>query len=178
MTMQSDPTLKVAERQRVPHVNANAGQLVAPTGARAPERASRRKKNVGIYALLTVMSIAVLFRAIAPLFASPLDDASTTAAPPWMMQVTTTGSKPGIALAFGADVGIQILRIPAGQGSNSEARILPARLARGEVHMISLSLTSLHVEGKVPTVSNGGMTEFSATVPILTVYKSGVRAWW
>ena len=96
------------------------------------------------------------------------------------MEVTTNGNKPGIALAYGPEVGIQPLRIPAAQSGVSAARVVPARLAQGELHLVTLSLNSLRVHA--PGVPGSGVVKFSATAPIITAFQtsraSGVRAGW
>ena len=102
------------------------------------------------------------------------------AAPTWMIHVTTTGSSAGTALVYGREVGVQFLQIPAGTGSSNNSRVVPARLAKGELHLVSLSLTSLHVEANGPPGS--GVISMTATSPIITAFQgkdgTGVRFGW
>ncbi len=133
-----------------------------------------------VYTLLLAVSVAVIARVIASAIADPLEPIVAGAAPTWMVQVRTTGSRPGTALVYGRDVGVQFLQIPAGDGSTSEARVIPARLAKGELHLITLSWTSLHVFGTGPKGS--ALLSYGATSPIVTLFQTkestGVRTGW
>ncbi|MBL0937646.1 MAG: hypothetical protein IBJ03_02065 [Gemmatimonadaceae bacterium] len=77
-------------------------------------------------------------------------------------------------------MGIQLLRIPAGNGAAGEARMVPARLAQGELHLVTLSLNALRV--RAPGAPGSGVVEFKAMGPIITAYQtpqaSGVRTGW
>lgn len=176
----SDPSLRAAER---PHSQGfDAAHQAALSAVRSPASISalRRVHRWWIYSALTGVSALLGLRLLASVVAAPLDVPANGAAPAWQVEVTTNGSRPGVALAYGREVGIQLLRIPAGSGSASDARVVPARLARGELHLVTLSLTSLRVHA--PGVPGSGVVALSAQAPMVTVFQkssaTGVRIGW
>lgn len=128
---------------------------------------------------LTVLSVLVVLRLVASELAIPLEPLGGGAAPTWMIEVTTTGAKPTTALVYGRDVGVQLIQLPARVGASSTARVVPARLAQGDVHLISLGLTSLRVHASSP--QGAQRMSFAATSPMVTVFqtkeRTGVRVW-
>jgi hypothetical protein len=130
--------------------------------------------------VLAVVTVALGLRGLAALAAAPLDPVTGGAAPTWMIEVSTTTAAPTTAVLYGRDVGIQLVRVPAGRGNGAEARLVPARLAKGEVHLVSLGLTPLHVHASAPQGAQP-MT-FDATSPIITAFQQpraiGVRVGW
>ncbi len=176
----SDPRVEAMERPGIPRFSSGAGPLPASLDAVHPAARSHRQGAFGVYGALSVVTVLVALRLLASALAIPLEVPAARAAPTWMVEVSTTGAKPGTALVYGDEVGFQLLQIPAGDGVTSTARIVPARLARGDLHLISLSFTSLRVRASGPPGS--GVKAFSATSPIITAYQSsaatGVRTGW
>jgi hypothetical protein len=49
------------------------------------------------------------------------------------------------------DQGVQLVRVPPAAEGRDAARLIPARLLKGDVHIVSRGLSSLLVEGSAPT---------------------------
>jgi len=179
MSIASDPALRAAPRPSAPPLAADVGTtpVVHETQSLPTLRPARRR---AAYTALGVATVVLGLRLLATLLSTPLDGVANVAAPAWMIEVTTTSTKPTTALLYGREVGVQLVQVPAGQGAAAEVRIVPARLAKGEVHLVSLGLTSLHLHATAPTQTQP-MT-FDATAQILTVFQrprmTGVRVGW
>ena len=97
-----------------------------------------------------------------------------------MVEVTTASAAPGTALVYGREVGFHLVQVPAGDGATSDRRVVPARLAKGELHIVSLGFHSLRVFAAAP--KGAPPMTFSATSPIITAYQTpratGVRTGW
>jgi hypothetical protein len=180
MTLVSDPSVRAANRRAWNGHAASEGELPVPHDSPRALASARRVHRWWIYGTLMVASTLVGLRLLASVLASPLDTVNASAAPAWQVEVTTTGPKPGIALAYGPEVGIQLLRIPAGDNKTSEARVVPARLAQGELHNMTLSFNSLRISAPGPPGS--GVVQLHATSPIITVSQTttgtGIRTGW
>jgi hypothetical protein len=176
----SDPALPVAQRRAAQAwTEANAAAFaVAPNPHQTVARSLRQR--VLAYSALAVGTSLAGLRLIASVLAQPLDSVDAASAPAWMVEVTTTSALPGTALVFGREVGFQLVQVPAGDGAKSNLRVVPARLARGELHLLSLGLSSLRVH----TVSPPGTPKmsFAARARVITLYQkrdiTGVRAGW
>ena len=180
MTMMSDPSVRAAERPSLAHFDAGAGALHVVSDPHHLVPRSRRTRVWGIYAVIGVAAVVVALRLLASLLAVPLDTVAGGAAPTWMVEVTTSGAKAGTALVYGSEVGMQLVQIPAGDGDASDARVVPARLAKGELHLVSLSLTSLRVYASAP--HGVEPMSFFVTSHIITAFQTrrgtGVRTGW
>lgn len=185
MQFQSDPQLKSAPRFEIPLLDVNGGALStvdkSPAGVSSRATNSGRKSRVwAAYALLSVAAVAVALRVLASALAEPLESVTAGAAPTWMIEMTTTSAHASTAVVYGREVGFQLVRVPAATDGASRARLVPARLAKGEVHFFSLGLTSLHVQSSAP--SGAAPMSFTADAPIITVYQhkdaTGVRVGW
>lgn len=180
MSMVSDPSVRAAERPIWSGFEANASALPVAPDSPAALAAARRGHRWWIYGTLSVVSTLVTLRLLASVLAAPLETVGAGPAAAWQVEVTTNGDRPGIALAYGREVGIQLLRIPAGTNSTSDARVVPARLAQGELHLITLSLNSLRVHA--PGVPESGVGRLSATSPIISLFQTpdatGIRTGW
>ena len=178
MSIASDPSVRAAAcaEGRQSHWNATLPQTVAETPALASRSTHARATA---YLTLTVATVLVVLRVIASALAIPLEPVGGVVAPTWMIEVTTTGVTPTTALVYGRDVGIQLIQVPASVGTSSTARVVPAHLVRGEVHLLSLGLTSLRVHASSP--HGAQRMSFQATSPVVTVFQTkgatGVRAW-
>lgn len=180
MSLVSDPGLRAASRENDSRLHADSrAAMTAPEPVKDGARARRVLSRVALGGLLVVSALLAL-RLLASVLAAPLEVGGVSAAPAWQVQVSTNSSSPGIVLAYGPEVGIQLLRIPARDPNARETRVIPARLARGELHLVTLSLNSLHVEA--PGAPGTGVVRLSASAPIITVFQSpntsGVRAGW
>lgn len=143
--------------------------------------ARTRMQRLTAYAIAFAASATTLvaFSAVTTWMAEPLVAPRAGAAPAWSIEVTSAGSRPATVLVYGKEAGIHLVRVPAATSSD-DARIVPARLARGEVHLMSLSFTSLRAHASSPR----GMSpmSWSATAPIITAFDgpqgTGVRTFW
>jgi hypothetical protein len=180
MSLISDPSLRAAPRES--HHQWAEAQRAAVTARETVQETARTRRGISrfLYGTLFVASALVALRVLASVVAEPLEVAGAAAAPTWQVQVSTNSNTPGIVLAYGPEVGVQLLRIPARDASAADRRVIPARLARGELHLITLSRNSLHVEA--PGAPGTGVERLSANAPIVTVFQSptmsGVRTGW
>ena len=145
-----------------------------------PHPRSRRARAM-VYAMLAISSVAVGLGLLASSIALPLESAAPGGpAPTWMVEVTTTTTSSGTALIYGREVGFHLVQVPAGKGVTSDARVVPARLAKGELHLVSLGFSSLRVNAASP--KGAQQMTFSATSPIITAFQTseatGVRTGW
>jgi hypothetical protein len=180
MSIASDPRVRAAQRPASTGFDASGDAQLVSAGSSTAIAASRRAHRWWVYGSLAVISTLVGLRMLASVLAAPLEPVGAGAAPAWQVEVATNGSKPGVVLAYGPEVGIQILRVPAGVGNTSEARVVPARLARGELHLVTLSFNSLRVSS--PGAPGSGVVRFSAHSPVVTAFQNssgaGVRVGW
>ena len=180
MSTNTDRALQDIQRRTAREsVDVRSGaSVVAPNPQHSVARSLRQR--VLAYTALAVGTALVGLRLLASALSQPLDAVSTSAAPTWMVEVTTASAWPSTALVYGRDVGIQLLQIPAGKGVTSDKRVVPARLARGELHLISLGLSSLRVRGSCPP--GAACASYTANAPVITLYESrnatGVRTGW
>lgn len=180
MSLVSDPSLRAAAREYDRRRDAAPRAAVtAPETVKETARA-RRGRSRFVFGSLFVVSALLALRVLASVLAQPLEVVGAAAAPIWQVQVSSNSNVPAIVLAYGKEVGVQLLRIPARDASATDPRVIPARLARGELHLITLSLNSLHVEA--PGAPGTGVVRLSASSPIITVFQSptmaGVRTGW
>ncbi|MCC7000694.1 MAG: hypothetical protein IT357_00960 [Gemmatimonadaceae bacterium] len=121
--------------------------------------------------------MAAGFVYVAGRIATPL--ATTSGAPSWNVEVTTTGAEPITVIAYGREAGFHVVRVPA-DGSGDPARVIPARIADAELHLISLGWSGL----KVRTMSPEGAPRvvLDASSRSVTIYQTptqtGVRTGW
>jgi hypothetical protein len=180
MSTASDPAMRVAQRRAAGvFTAANTREFaVAPNPHQTVARSLRQR--VLAYSAMVVGTSLVGLRLIASVLAQPLDSVAAASAPAWMVEVTTTSALPSTALVYGREVGFQLVQVPAGEGATSNRRVVPARIARGELHLLSLGLSSLRVH----TVSPPGTPKmsFAARARVITLYQkremTGVRAGW
>lgn len=178
MSTVSDPNVGAAARLEIPFV---IGDVMPSPLLRAPALPVARPLHERVWAYVTVglVAVAVAARFMASMLAIPLDTPGGAAAPTWLVEVTTNNAETGTALVYGREVGLQFVQVPPGEGSTSNARLVPARLAKGELHLLSLGLSSLRVHTSAPRGASP-MT-FGATSHIIsasqTKTKTGVRGW-
>jgi hypothetical protein len=187
--LRSDPELAALHHpQRDPFAGAAASPPVRRSDeiGQSPEalgpdggvvRPRSRTKRVLAYLAVTIAIVAASFVYIAGRVATPL--ATASGAPSWNVEVTTTGSKPVTVIAYGREAGFHVVRVPA-DGSGDPARVIPARIADAELHLISLGWSGL----KVRTMSPAGVPRvvLDASSRSVTIYQTptqtGVRTGW
>lgn len=184
----SDPGLEAQRTRRDPFADLGGSPLargsdgVVPTSDDASAAAVRpvprsRVKRLLAYTVATLAVAAAAFVYIAGRIASPL--ATTSGSPTWNVEVTTTGSRPVTVIAYGREAGFHVVRVPA-DGSGDPARVIPARIADAELHLLSLGLSGL----KVRTMSPEGTprTVLDASSWTVTIFQTathmGVRTGW
>jgi hypothetical protein len=110
--------------------------------------------------------------------AEPLSPA-TAAAPTWSVEVSSTSSSSVLAFAYSRESGAHLLRVP-GRVAEQNRRVIPAKIAAGDLHLISLGWGQLDVRGRGPRGSH--LKSYSATARPVTVFDhpdgTGVRTAW
>ena len=174
----SDPSLRSAPR--VTSASWFTEVLRAPlvrrsTGAPAPRPPAHR---VLAYGVVAVGGLCLALYSIATLLAAPLVTPSS-ASPAWSIEVAATGRRPVTVLAYGREVGLHLVRVPS-EASGDPARVIPARLADAELHLISLGWSSLSVRTTGPLGSP--VKSLSAQSRAVTIFqmpeRTGVRTGW
>jgi hypothetical protein len=180
MKLVSDPDLRAASHTRSPFDELSRG--APPVVYQEPRLPTPRpaRARIAVYTTLAVAALALGLRMVAALLATPLERMPGTLAPTWLVELTTTSASPTTALLYGPDVGIQLVRVPAEGGTTADAGVVPARLARGEVHFVSLGLERLHIHAHAP--QRAQPATFDADGRIITAYQTpravGVRTGW
>ena len=134
------------------------------------------------YVSVLAAAVAILYAVSQTLavFASPLASASAGDAPAWMIELSATGNSPVTALIYGDEVGFQVVRVPAASEGKSAPRLIPARLAKGEIHIVALNLATLHAQASAP--EGAPAMSWVANAPFITAYQkkgaTGVRVGW
>ena len=174
----SDPSLKSASR---PHHTSWFADLVRAPLARRPAAAPvprPPRQRLVAYAMLAVGSLCITLYSFATLFASPLSTSSAGSAA-WSVEVAATGDRPVTVLAFGREVGLHLVRVPSAN-SGDPARVIPARLADAELHLISLGWSPLSVRTAAPPGQPAmSLAAQSRTVTVFqTPDRTGVRNGW
>lgn len=174
----SDPRLRSAHRPA--STSWFAGMLHAPLvrrSAEAPPAPRPVAHRVFAYGVVAVGFCVALY-SLATLLARPLVTASSTA-PVWSVEVAASGRGPVTVLAYGREVGLHLVRVPS-EGSGDRARVIPARLADAELHLISLGWSSLSVRTTGP--SGSPVKALSAQSRAVTIFQTpeltGVRTGW
>jgi hypothetical protein len=180
MSVTSDPFLRPADprpfrerwsfsEDRQPLVARASSALPAPRPAGA--RIFARALVIGAAGLLAL-------RAIGGWIAEPLAPA-TAAAPTWSVELSSTSSSSVLAFAYSRESGAHLLRVP-GRVAEQNRRVIPAKIAAGDLHLISLGWGQLDVRGRGPRGSH--LKSYSATARAVTVFDhpdgTGVRTAW
>lgn len=112
--------------------------------------------------------------------AIPLTAASAADAPAWMIELSATGNRSVTALIYGEEVGLQLVQVPSASEGQHTPRLIPARLAKGKVHIVSLGLSTLHARASAP--KGAQPMSFVVKAPIITAFQNdkatGVRGGW
>ena len=178
MTTISDPQLRRVERELFEtglpgmerrHVERQSG--------RSPVR-RHPFLRAAAYTAVSVAAVIVTLSAIATLLSAPLSGPEASS-PSWSVELSSAGHRPVTVLAYGREAGIHLLRVPPAS-SPDQRRVVSARLAAGELHLLSLGLSSLRVRTSAPPGS--GLIELGAEGRTVTIFQSqagtGVRAGW
>lgn len=180
MSLVSDPSLRAASAEFDRQFDGAARAPLVRPDALSPLARVRRFGRRLTFGVATVAGVLLVLRVMAGILAEPLEPINAPNAPAWQVQVSTNSAKGGIVLAYGAEVGVQVLRIPAKGATGDNARVIPARIARGELHLVTLSWNALHVEA--PGAPGSGVVSVSASAPIITIFQSpkmsGIRGGW
>lgn len=180
MSVTSDPFLRPADPRPIRECWSfpEARQpLVAHASAGIP---APRPIGARILARALVLGAAGLLalRAIGGWIAEPLAPTSA-AAPTWSVEVSSTSASSTLAFAYSRESGAHILRVP-GRGADQNRRVIPAKIAAGDLHVISLGWGQLDVRGRGPRGSR--LKSYSATARAVTVFDhpdgTGVRTAW
>jgi hypothetical protein len=180
MSVTSDPFLRAADprplRERWSFIT-DRQPLVARANAVLP---APRPIAARILAKALVIGAAGLLalRAIGGWIAEPLAPDSA-AAPTWNVEVSSTSTGSVLAFAYSRESGAHLLRVP-GRNADRNRRVIPARIAAGDLHVISLGWGQLDVRGRGPRGSR--LKSYSATARAVTVFDrpdgTGVRTAW
>ena len=131
------------------------------------------------YSAIVFTSAVIAMSVVASYFASPLSTIPIAAAPAWSVELSSSSSHSVLALADGPEAGLQVLRVPA-VDAVEEPRVIPARLAKGELHMISLGWSSIRARSSAP--SDERAMSWSAESRAITAFQhkdgTGVRTSW
>ena len=181
MSVTSDPHLESVPASHHDAWPQHARHQLIEADAEARSAALRMRRGWRSLGVL-VAAVAVIYAApvVLAAFATSLTSANAADAPAWMIELSATRPSAVTALIYGDDVGFQLVRVPPVSAGQNMPRLVPARLARGEVHFVSLSLSKLTVRASAPKGSPA--MSFSATGPIITVFQNknatGVRGGW
>lgn len=180
MSVTSDPFLRRADA-RPPHQHWWFAQDRAVPSVRA-RQAVPTPRPVGARLLARALVIGaagvLALRAIGGWLAEPLAPA-TAAAPTWSVEVSSTSSGSLLALAYSRESGAHLLRVP-GRSAEQHPRVIPARIAAGDLHIVSLGWGRLDVRGRGPQGSR--LQSYRATARAVTVFDrsdgTGVTTGW
>ena len=116
---------------------------------------------VGVWKMLTVTPTAV------------------AVAPAWSIEILSSSKQSTLALVYGEDAGIHLVRVPGTDAPSNQPQIISARLANAELHLISLSLWPLRVRSTAPTGTR--TVAWSAQGHVVTAFQdtrgTGVQTW-
>ena len=147
MSINSDPLVTPVTRPRPTwDDSATRRAMVESDADEFPVPRSRLKRFLvrgAVYLGAALLALRVLGGWLAEPLATP------SVNPVWNIELTSSSKSSVLALAYSADAGIHILRVP-GAGTSSTPQVLPARLARGELHLMSLGLSSLEARASGP----------------------------
>ena len=142
MTVRSDPQVRaaIALGHRAP-----AARLADPV-ADSPVACARSKwQRVLSVVGLTITTYAIVLQMVASYFAGPLRMSAAGGDPNWIVEMTTTGTSHTTALVFGPAVRFGLYRVPPRAAPRHVGRALPFPTTHGEVHVIALGWSTLHV---------------------------------
>jgi hypothetical protein len=112
---------------------------------------------------------------------SPVSAPITAVGARWNVDLASAGGRPVTALVFGREAGVHVVRVPAAGASEEEQRRVSARLANGDVYMVSLGREVLSVHSKSP--AGTAPMAFTARARFVKLYHTpqatGIRTgWW
>lgn len=180
MTVTSDPFLRPADPRPVREPWSIPEARRPLVGRARADLPTPRPIGARILAQALVLGAAGLLalRAIGGWIAEPLAPASA-AAPTWSVEVSSTSASSILAFAYSRESGAHLLRVP-GRAADQHRRVIPAKIAAGDLHVISLGWGQLDVRGRGPRGSP--LKSYSATARSVTVFdhpdRAGVRTVW
>ncbi len=179
MSLTSDPELKridpLFEWQRSAGIR---GAARVNRDRHLPTPRSRIQRAVAFGAIV-LTSAVIAMSVVASYFASALSTIPIAAAPAWSVELSSSSSHSVLALAYGPEAGLHVIRVPAADAVE-EPRVIAARLAKGELHMISLGWSSIRARSSAP--SGERAMSWSAESRSITAFQhkdgTGVRTSW
>ena len=181
MTVNSDPNIERvrdhAQHQRTNSADRAFVQIITAEHELVAVRAFRwRLAGVAVLCVGLAVAVSLMVWSIS----SPLAVSPAGAAPAWSVEITAAGAEPITALVYGEEAGLHLVRVPAANAPGADARTISARLAKGELHMISLGRASLRARANAP--SGAAPMAWSAEGHIITAFQNpqgtGVRTSW
>ncbi len=143
MTVRSDPQVRPVPvlGHRAPVARLADSVANAPV-ARARSNWHRALSVVG----LTIATYAIVLQMVTNYFAGPLRMSAAGGDPNWIVEVTATGTSHTTALVFGPDIQFGLYRVPPRTAQREVGRALPFPTTHGEVHVIAMGWSALHVQ--------------------------------
>jgi hypothetical protein len=145
--------------------------VVVRSDASFPVRVVRRKARVLVAAGALAVSCLAWF--LWPMAGT----LGTTEVGPWDMKMTSGGSQSVVALVYGKEAGLHLLRVPSSKGT--APALLSSRVGNSPLYMISLGRAPLAVEAVAPP--GLPIKKWSARGRVIQAFKdergTGVRAW-
>ena len=161
-----------AFREQAKHewdIPVDAPLVVRPEAVPVVQRRRRRRLLVAAAALVASGFVWVAMAAIGSL--------GTTDVGHWDMQMTSTSKRSTVALVYGKEAGVHLLRVPGTSGGATPTR-LPAKLGQA-VYVVSLGRSLIEVSAVAP--ANHRPISWSAHGRVIKAFKdergTGVRAW-
>lgn len=180
MSVNSDPEL---ERLREPldyewadgiDQRAQRGMLERAEAERI-HLASSRRQWLTKFTAAVALGIAMLAWSLTPA-GTPV----ANGAPVWTIEVTSAGPRPVSVLMYDESEGWHLLTVPGSDTRPGQGRMVSARLANGELHMVSLGWWGLKARSESPASIPG--VKWNATSRFITAFQNkegtGVRATW
>ena len=181
MPVNSDPQLASLRASTTDHWSSEANRrFVQRADAATPVIARNRDRWRLATGAALLLAVVVGARSLLSILTSPLPASSVGSAAAWSIEITAAGSKPVTALIYGEEAGFHLVRVPAAAATRDEARVIAARLGKGEVHMLSLGFSGLRAHAVAP--AGAPKVSWHAEGHVITAYQrasgTGVRTSW
>jgi hypothetical protein len=181
MSVTSDPFIEAVRTPGHDEWQQHQSHPLVDTMPPAVVQTARARRGWQYLSIVAALA-AVVYAAsrVLAVFAAPLTTVSAADAPAWMIELSATGDRPVTALIYGDEVGLQVVRVPAASEGKGAPRLIPARLAKGEIHIVALNLATLHAQASAP--KGAPAMAWTATGPVITAFQkkdaTGVRIGW
>jgi hypothetical protein len=98
----------------------------------------------------------------------------------WNVELSSAGTEPVTALAYGSEAGLHLVRVPGRNAPADERRRIPVRLSAGNVYLVSLGWHDLNLSTRSP--AGAPPMRLTAHARFVTLFQSpgetGVRTSW